>query len=214
MSMSEGRSRNDSPSVQRIDLYLVSPWEHRRVLGVAKGVTVVVQESGAALPIAIAGLVLSLASIAAAGILYWLNGSRVRLKLKLAMVGDTDVVEFDIDRTDQIPTLIQQGFRKLYLAVTVSNIGRGVTNVTKFCALLDNGARLTPLIREGSRNPSAERPTRLESHTEATYYVEMEDIATFAPAGDAPKPQYDVRMEVTFGNGRQRPTRESFTLTV
>src|SRR5665213_2829802 len=87
MSMNEGRSRDDSPSVQRIDLYLVSPWEHRRVLGVAKGVTVVVQESGAALPIAIAGLVLSLASIAAAGILYWLNGSRVRLKLKLAMVG-------------------------------------------------------------------------------------------------------------------------------
>lgn len=172
---------------------------------------IVIAQAGDALPIAVAGLVLSLGSIATNGVLYWLNGSRVRLELKYSMSGHGHVVSFPPNDPQHLKTLAGQGFGGLNLAVEVTNIGRGDTYVVSFAALLNNGMRLSPTAGSLPFNPSL--PHHLRPHSQVTLHVPFNLVKQAVSASEqssvGKRDAYESVMEVSFGNGKKRTTKDA-----
>jgi hypothetical protein len=120
---------------------------------IAEQITLVNQQPSSTLAIAIAALVLSLGSIAAQAVLYWLNGSRITLALRWSMTGPGTLVTLDLDKTDHFTNLKAQGLVGPYLAVEVTNKGRGETNIVGVKAVLDNGLAILPTSVSVPFNP-------------------------------------------------------------
>ena len=157
---------------------------------------------------------LSLASVAAQGVLYWLNGSRIALKLRWSMTGPGGFITLDLDKTDHFPNLMAQGYMGPYLAVEVTNKGRGETNIVGVKAVLDSGIGIIPTSVSVPFNPSF--PDLLRPHSQVTLHVPHAMIEAAAkasrqvlPAHTAP---FTAKMEVAFGNGKKRTTKASITV--
>jgi len=173
-------------------------------------VTVVTEEPSVTLAIAIAALVLSLGGIAIQGFLYWLNGSRIRLELKWSMVGNAGVITMPHSRPEEIERLKKQGFSGIFLAVEVTNKGRGETNIVGFSAMLNNGFSFAPTAAGLPFNPTL--PHHLEMHSQVVFHVPFEEVVLAAEVctetGVAARDQYTARMQVVFGSGRKMLTKD------
>jgi hypothetical protein len=173
-------------------------------------VTVVTEEPSVTLAIAIAALVVSLGGIAIQGFLNWLNGSRIRLELKWSMVGNSGVVTMPHPRPEEIDRMKKQGFSGIFLAVEVTNKGRGKTNIVGFSAMLNNGISFAPTAAGLPFNPTL--PYHLEMHSQAVFHVPFEEVvrpaAVCTETGVAARDQYTARMQVVFGSGRKMLTKD------
>jgi len=177
-------------------------------------VQITVQQGGLALTLAIISLVISVAAVAAQGVLYWLNGSRVHLDLRMSTLLTGGMVSNKPETLlKQMPQLLAQGAGALYLTVKVTNRGRSATRVTGFGARFDNGASYLP----PPDGLSPELPHELEPHSQASFYVPWAVLTATSRAFDATsklrRDHHYVQMVVDFGNGKRRVTKDKAVIT-
>ena len=173
---------------------------------VVKTLPVVIHQGGSGTSttvLAMAGLVLALASIAWQAWSFRLSGSRVSVALRAGMRNASgSVVTAPAELTTAGMQLLQrQGFTQPALVVEVTNSGRSPTNVLSVKILYDNGAAYA----ETHYTPPL--PCRVDAESEQTWYFDGTQISVYGQAmgqvltSDKP---LGIRGQVTIG-GKKKP---------
>lgn len=138
---------------------------------VVKPLPVVIHQGGSdtlTTVVAVAGLVLALASLAWQAWSFRLSGSRVSVALRAGMrnASGSGITAPGALTTAGMQLMQHQGFTQPVLAVEVTNSGRSPTNVLSVKILYDNGAAYA----ETHHTPSL--PFRIDAESEQTWYFD------------------------------------------